>query len=311
MASPGVVVVVGSLHFDIVVSSDRLPMLGETLPGSAWVSKCGGKGGNQAVEAARHGARTLMVGCVGDDVFGARLRDNLARAGVDIGHLGTVPGASGMSVVVSERSGDYAAVIVTGSNGALTAARVRPAIEALGPGAILVLQNEVPDAANEAAARLAHARGATVLLNAAPARPLPAALADLVDILVVNAIEAEMLGAGAITDLASAADAALLLSMRRLARPGATAIVTAGGDGVAVESEVFRFTRPAHEIELISTHGAGDAFIGALAARLASGDALDHAVRYANAAAALLVMTAEADRAALTDADTRHFLGQA
>jgi ribokinase len=304
VTSSGTVIVVGSLHFDIIVSSERLPMLGETLPGSAWMSKCGGKGGNQAVEAARHGARTLMVGCVGDDVFGARLRDNLERATVDVTHLVTVPAASGMSVVVSERSGDYAAVIVTGSNQELTEAQIQLAAEEFGPGTILVLQNEIPDVANEVAARLARAHGATVLLNAAPARPLPQGLAGLVDVLVVNAIEAEMLGGGTVSDLDTAAEAA-----RRLARRDAAIIVTAGGDGVAVESTAFCGTCPAHEVALISTHGAGDAFIGALACRLAEGEPLESAVSYANAAAALLVMTPEDARSQLTAADTRKLLG--
>ncbi len=300
------VVVVGSLHYDIIVSGPRLPRIGETLPGESWLAKCGGKGGNQAVEAARHGAATSMVACVGQDDFGCRLLDNLVSAGVDVAHVRMVEAGSGLSVVVSEASGDYAAVIVSGSNQELGAFDVAEAQPLIGKASVLILQNEIPDPTNLAAARLARAAGAMVVLNAAPARVLPDELAACLDVIVVNAIEAEMLGSEPVADLASAARAAAHLSGTIPA-----VIVTAGGDGVAVQSAEYTGSVPPHAVRLVSTHGAGDAFIGALGACLAAGDGLEGAVAYANAAAALLVSTAEAERAGLTSNGVRGLLDRA
>jgi ribokinase len=297
------VLVVGSLHFDILVSSERLPRIGETFAGSGWMTKCGGKGGNQALEAARHGAETAIVACIGNDDFGTRLVKNLEGARVDTRFVRQVNIGSGMSVAISEPAGDYGAIIVTGSNAHLEEAEIRAAAGELSSNSILVLQNEVPEAANLAAARCAHEAGARVVINAAPARAMSPALLDLVDVLIVNAVEAEMLGGGTIEDLPSAATAAEQLSSRVPA-----VIVTAGGHGLVLHSSVGSHTITAHPVALVSTHGAGDAFVGALAAQLASGVALEKAAVYANAAAAVLVKTPEAERQALSQQDTEALL---
>ncbi|WP_428374736.1 ribokinase [Lichenicoccus sp.] len=300
------VVVVGSLHYDIIVSSSRLPRIGETLPGESWRAKCGGKGGNQAVEAARHGAATSMIACVGDDDFGRRLLDNLVAAGVDRGHVRVVAAGSGLSVVVSEAAGDYAAVIVSGSNESLGEHDVAGAQALIGEASVVILQNEIPDATNLAAARRARQAGALVILNAAPARVLCDELAACLDILVVNAIEAQMLGAAPVTDPTSAARAASHLSDLV-----PVVIVTAGGAGVAVQSVAYTGAVSPHAVQLVSTHGAGDAFIGALGARLAAGEGLEHAVAYANAAAALIVSTREEQRPGLTVEGVHRLLDRA
>jgi ribokinase len=168
----------------------------------------------------------------------------------------------------------------------------------------LLLQNEVPDDANVAAAAAARAAGMRVLLNAAPMRELPLALIALVDILVVNALEAEALCGAAVDCAASAARAAeALLGLVPCA------IVTAGGHGLAIAGrDGARHTVPAHRVVVCSTHGAGDAFVGALGARLAAGEALAAAARYANAAAALVVMTPPDARAGLGPASVERRL---
>ena len=280
------VVVLGSLHLDVMVRAPGRPRLGETVVGDGWALKEGGKGGNQAVAAAAHGASTAMVGLVGDDDFGRRLVANLSARQVDVAAVEARGGAaSGMSVAITEPSGDYGAVIVSGVNLHLDAEVVAARGALLSGAKCLVLQNEVPEAANIAAAT--RATGGRVILNAAPARPLPAGLCANVDILVVNALEAEALAEVPVTDAASAARAAAaLLAMVPCA------VVTAGGAGFAVASrEGLALSIPAHAVELLSTHGAGDVFVGALAARLAKGDALPGALAYANAAAALAVST--------------------
>ncbi|MGD8485074.1 MAG: PfkB family carbohydrate kinase [Chloroflexota bacterium] len=296
------VAVVGSLHYDIMVATPYLPRRGETLMGDAWWWKPGGKGGNQAMAAARHGAAVEMIGCLGDDGFGTRLRERLAAAGVSLERVRTVVQGSGMSVALQETDGDYAAVVVSGANREIDEAQVAEEAAAIGRCRVLLLQNEVAERANAAASRIAREAGVTVVLNAAPARP-PGALAGLVDVLVVNAVEAEQLGAGRVDDLDDAITAA-----RTLTDVCPTVVVTAGGAGVAAAAGEHSMAVPPHAVEHVETHGAGDVFVGALAARLASADPLETALRYANAAAALHVGTPERARDEIGPADVRRLL---
>lgn len=276
------VLVVGSLHHDIMVEADHLPRRDETAVGSRWYPKFGGKGGNQAMAVARAGANCRMYGAVGDDGFGAFLRDRLRAGGVDDRFVATIPGVgSGMSVAIVEPGGDYAATIVSGANLQIDASGLAGA-QPWHNVALLILQNEVADALNLAAARQARVREVRTILNAAPVRALSAELELLVDVLVVNAVEAEMMGAAPVTDLKSAGDAA-----RRLATRFRTVIVTAGSKGLAAVAEGGEpFLLAAEQVKAISSHGAGDAFIGALAAALARERPLYDACRAASQAAA-------------------------
>jgi ribokinase len=280
------VLVVGSLHYDIMVQADHLPRRDETAVGSHWFPKFGGKGGNQAVAAARAGVRCLMLGAVGDDDFGRFLRATLQAGGVEDAHVRTVPGGSGMSVAISDASGDYAATIVSGANLAIDPADL--ARLDWDTVAVLVLQSEVPEAVNLAAASHAHAHGIPVVLNAAPARALSAEFAALVDTLVVNAVEAEMFGTQPVTDLASAGVAA-----KRLAQIHPGVVVTAGGAGLAWVQGADAGVVVAEKIKVVSTHGAGDCFTGSLAAALARGRGLGEACAEASRAAARHVAGAD------------------
>jgi len=282
---PPTILVVGSLHYDIMVEADHLPRRDETAVGTRWYPKFGGKGGNQAVAVARAGACARMLGAVGDDGFGRFLLDRLTAAEVDTGLVATLPGAgSGMSVAILDASGDYAATIVSGANRSIDTGAL--AQDAVWNGvALLVLQNEVPEAVNLAAAREARARRVPVLLNAAPARALAPGFAALVDVLVVNIVEAEMMGTGPVTSLDSAAAAA-----RQLARTYPSVVVTAGGLGLAAATgQETPFKLPAQAVEVVSTHGAGDCFVGSLAFGLANGVPLAEACGTAAHAAALHV----------------------
>lgn len=281
MTAP-LILTVGSLHYDILVEADHLPARDETAVGKRWYPKFGGKGGNQAVSVCRQGARSRMFGAVGDDDFGRFLRDGLRAAGVEDHFVATSSGVgSGMSVAVQDAAGDYAATIVSGANLALDPAGLAdPALWA-GVG-LLILQCEVSDAVNLAAATEARRRGLRTVLNAAPSRPLPTAMSALIDVLVVNALEAEMMGAGQVACLQTAADAA-----RHLAARFPHVVVTAGAQGLAAcsaDGGVFRL--PAEKITVVSTHGAGDAFIGALATALAGGCDLPTACSAGSRAAA-------------------------
>jgi ribokinase len=277
-----VVLVVGSLHHDIVIETPHLPRVDETAVGRRWYPKFGGKGGNQAVAAQAAGVRARMFGAVGKDGFGTFLTKALDQGGVDRRFLQVIGVAgSGMSVAVVEDSGDYAATIVSGANLHLDAAALEQ--EGLWQDvAVLVLQNEIPEAVNLAAARAARVRGLPVILNAAPARKLPDALNGLVDVLIVNAVEAQMMGSAAVVDLPSAEAAAL-----QLRTDYRYVIVTAGAKGLAaVSEETGAFTLPARRVKAISTHGAGDCFTGTLAAALARGAGLREACFAASEAAA-------------------------
>jgi ribokinase len=279
--STAVILVTGSLHYDIMVEADHLPRRDETAIGHRWYPKFGGKGGNQAVAVAKNGVYARMLGAVGADDFGRFLRAGLQAGGVDAGFVRDVPGpGSGMSVAIQDADGDYAATIVSGANLVIGSDWLEDPALWQGVG-LVVLQNEVPEAINLAAARAAHALGIRTLLNAAPFRPMSPAFEALVDILVVNAVEAEMMGAGPVVSLAAAATAAAQLASRF----GAV-IVTAGSLGLAAQSAEGAFTLPARKVAVVSSHGAGDCFVGALAAALVKGDSFRDACAAASEAAA-------------------------
>lgn len=282
MSRKPVVLVVGSLHHDIMVEADHLPRVDETAVGSRWYPKFGGKGGNQAVAARAGGAEARLYGAVGKDGFGTFLTDALDRGQVDRRFVQELHGVgSGMSVAIQNRAGDYAATIVSGANLHLDQRGLTdPALWQ--DVRILLLQNEIPEEVNLAAARAARSRGVPVILNAAPARPLPADLRHLIDVLVVNAVEAEMSGSAPVTDLGSARAAAAQLSQDYRA-----VIVTAGASGLAVcERGTEPVALPARKVKVSSTHGAGDCFTGTLAAALALGNPLVEACAVASDAAA-------------------------
>ncbi|WP_298435401.1 PfkB family carbohydrate kinase [uncultured Jannaschia sp.] len=258
------ILVLGSLHWDVVVRAARLPALDETLPGQDVDYRFGGKGGNQAVAAAACGARVAFAGAVGSDDPGARMLAVLDEAGVDRDRVARVAGASGMSVAIETATGEYGAVVVTGANAAAMPGELPADVT------IALIQNEVPAAANLA---LAHALppSATLILNAAPARGVDATLMARVDVLVVNRVEAAQMGATAFGAWAT--------------------VVTKGADGLALHRGDVVTEMPARAVEVVSSHGAGDAFCGALSAALDAGVSLEDALGAAQAHAARHVST--------------------
>lgn len=284
------VIVCGSLHLDILLYAPRLPRPDETVAGERWAQACGGKGGNQAAMAARAGARTAMIGRVGDDDFGKSLRRHLIESGVDGRAVGVDQKAgSGISAAILQEDGEYGAVIVSGANLNIDASGLDGQWRGLGAARVLVLQNEVPEAVNIAAAKAAHASGAQVILNAAPARAMTPDLLEFVDILVVNRVEAAMLSGAEVESRASA-----LAALPELGASSRAVIVTLGAEGlVAQAAGEAPFEIAAKPVKAVSTHGAGDCFVGALAARLAKGDTLREAAEFANSKAAEVVARAK------------------
>ena len=277
------VLVIGALHHDIMIAAPGLPRYDETMVGTDWQPKFGGKGGNQAVAAARIGP-CRMLGAVGADAFGSYMTEGLAAGNVQADFVQTVQAPTGISVAIVDPSGNYGAIIVSGANMHIDPAVLADATLWAGVG-VLLLQNEVAESLSFAAAQIARRLGIPVILNAAPARELGPDFVALVDVLVVNAVEAEMMGAGPVTDLKSAANAAEMLAARF-----STVVVTAGGAGLAAWSALDEaFCVPAEAVTVASTHGAGDAFTGTLAAAIAQGATLQAASALATTAAALHV----------------------
>jgi ribokinase len=259
------VCVVGSANLDLVATTDRIPRPGETVLGSGYAEHAGGKGLNQAVAAARSGARVALVGCVGADDAGRRMRAVLAADGIDAGHVVTGQSPTGRALIVVDAGGENSIVVVPGANQEVSPPDPVP------EAAVLLCQLEVPLEAVAAAVAGARAAGSTTVLNPAPAAQLPAELVAACDVIVPNEHEVELLGGPA-----------ALLSL------GCGAVVvTRGGAGVDIHTSAGSAHTPAFEVDVVDTTGAGDAFCGALAARLAAGDELPDAVRWAAAAGAL------------------------
>jgi ribokinase len=274
-------VVVGSLNMDLVLGVPALPSPGQTLLSRSRDRSPGGKGANQAVALGRLGARVAMVGAVGDDPDGADLVAALEAAGVSTGHVARRSGdQTGLAVVCVTPDGDNAIVVASGANATVGPGEVAAAAPALAGAGLLLLQLEIPPETVLAAARAGREAGALVVLNAAPARELPAGLLGEVDVLVVNAGEAaELAGDGDPRDAAT----------RLLGQGPATVVVTLGGEGCLVAKDRGMARLPADPVQVVDTTGAGDCFAAALGFGLAEGRDSRAAARFATAAAALAV----------------------
>lgn len=280
------IVVVGSCNMDLVVRVPRLPRPGETLAGGGFECLPGGKGANQAVAAARLGARVSLVGCVGDDGFGDRLLAALAADGVDAAHVHRRSGVpTGVASVTVSDDGLNAIVLAAGANATLEARDVEAAERLIAEASLLLCQLEVPLPTVAAAIEIAARHGTRVLLNPAPAAKLDAATLGRVDFLVPNESEAGLLAGVEVGDLATARQAADEL----LAQGPRHVLLTLGADGVwlAAADGGGHFAAP--RVEAVDSTAAGDTFIGGFAACVAAGGGLAEAVAFGQRAAALSV----------------------
>jgi len=277
------ILVVGSVNMDLVVRCPRVPAPGETLAGSDFRLVPGGKGANQAVAAARLGAPAALIGRVGRDGFGDALLEGLRSNGVDTTHVGRDDeAASGVALILVEPGGENSIVVAPGANAALTPEHLEAAGGAFAWADAVLVQLEVPVATVERALTLARRGGALAVLDAGPARELPAAVLEAADIVSPNETEARALTGVAVTDAGGAEQAA-----ERLREMGArTVVLKLGGQGAYLAGEKERRHVPAFAVEPVDTTAAGDAFTAALAVAVASGKPLPEAVRTANAAGA-------------------------
>jgi ribokinase len=279
--------VAGSVNVDVVARAARLPEPGETVAGHAFERNAGGKGANQAVAAAKQGARVVLVGRIGDDTWGAELRQFLLEHGVDVSCLKVVGAVcTGVALITVDQTGQNAIVVVPGANGYVSLEDVEQLPFAFGD--VALAQLELPAPTVERFLVRARAAQATTILNPAPAAAVSAQLLDAADLLVVN--ETELAYFAGLARLPAGPDAALEGASLLQRRADQTVIVTLGAQG-AVALERGRSLRIAgHRVSAADTTGAGDTFIGNLAAALVEGQALTVALERANAAAAYSVL---------------------
>ncbi len=278
------VVVVGSLNMDLVIRSPHIPQPGETIIGADFQTLPGGKGANQAVAAARLGASVQMVGRVGQDAFAAALLGNLDAAGVDGRFIIQDREApTGVALIVVDDSGQNSIVVASGANMRLTSMDIEAAESAIAEADVLLLQLESPLVTVSRAAAIAHAHGVRVVLNPAPAHPLPADLLTLVDVLIPNESETTLL-----TGMPTSTQAEAEAASAALRKSGVdTVILTLGERGALLDSATGLQLVPAFDVTPVDTTAAGDAFVGGFAVALAEGRDLLEAVRWGNAAGAL------------------------
>jgi ribokinase len=285
MAKPSILVI-GSSNTDLIIQLARIPQPGETVLGGSFATASGGKGANQAVAASRAGGRVSFIARVGRDSLGDQAVAGLAKDRIDIRHVRRdARQRSGVALIFVARSGQNSIAVAPGANGHLSPADVTRARAAFARAAVCVLQLEIPLVTVRAAVDLAEANRVPVILNPAPAQPLPGALLRQVSILTPNESEAEQLTGVRVTSDATAREAGRKLRARGVG----TVILTLGARGAFVCSAAVEQPVPGFKVKAVDTTAAGDVFNGALASAMAEGRELLAAVKFANAAAALSV----------------------
>lgn len=297
----GRICVVGSINADLVARVPALPRPGETVLGGTFSRVQGGKGANQAVAAARAGAVTALVARVGDDDLGRAARGALADAGVDVAHVSTTTASpTGVALILVDARGENAIAVSSGANAALSPDDVDSARDAIEGADVVLVQLEIPPETVARAVTIARSAGRKVILNPAPARPLPTDLLEAVDVLTPNETEAEILAGGP-------CEAAVLC--QRLRALGCRSVVlTRGASGALVASDDGATAVPAFPVRAIDTVAAGDIFSATLGVALAEGQELSSAARFAAAAAALSVTRAGAQASAPSRTEIDRFL---
>jgi ribokinase len=299
------IVVVGSSNTDMIIKLDRIPRPGETILGGEFVTAAGGKGANQAVGAARAGGRVTFIARVGRDMFGDQAVAGFVKDGIDVRHVFRDPTApSGVALIFVAKDGENSIAVAGGANSRLTPADVRKAAKAIAGASAVVMQLETPLETVQAAADLAARARVPVILNPAPARPLPDRLLRKVSILTPNETEAELLTGIKVNDEAAAARAADKLRQRGVG----TVILTLGARGAFIADGSGALLVAGFKVKAVDTTAAGDVFNGALAVALAEGQTLAAAARFANAAGAISVTRLGAQPSAPTRKEIEKFL---
>ncbi len=285
----GRIVVVGSLNADFVVRAGRVPAPGETITGECFATFAGGKGANQAYAAARLGGAASMVGQVGNDAQADFLRGNLASAGVDVSHVSGDPRvSSGTAFIIIDSSGQNRIIIVPGSNGTFTPDKLETSRALIESASIVLLQLEIPMPTVAAAAAIAHRAGARIILDPAPAAPLPEELLRHSDYVTPNETELAIL-TGTTPRESLPREEAARLARTLVGRGAKKVVIKMGAAGALLAEESREHFWPARRVKAVDTTAAGDVFNGAFAVALAEGRTEEEAGAFACAAAAISV----------------------
>lgn len=286
MKTAGKLVVLGSINADHILNLESFPTPGETVTGHHYQVAFGGKGANQAVAAGRSGADIAFIACTGDDDIGERVRRQLQSDGIDVAPVRAVKDQStGVALIFVNAEGENVIGIHAGANAALSVEQVEVEKARIAGAQALLMQLESPLESVLAAAKIAHQHQTTVVLNPAPARELSDELLALVDIITPNETEAEKLTGIRVENDDDAANAARVLHAKGIG----TVMITLGSRGVWVSHEGQGRRVPGFKVQAIDTIAAGDTFNGAFVTALLEGIALDEAIRFAHAAAAIAV----------------------
>ncbi len=270
------IVVFGSINIDLIFPLPHLPLAGQTVLGPSMQIEPGGKGANQAVAAARDGAKVVMVGAIGRDALAEDAVELMRASGVDTTRVARIKGTTGCAAICVDPAGRNLIAVASGAN--LTARQAQVPDDLLGPRTTVLLQGEVDPAETAALILRARAAGARIVLNLAPAGPITRAVLKALDVLVVNEHEAAWL-AGHLGVAGGTAELHAAL--------GIDVVQTLGGDGVEAVTAAGVFRVAGRPVAVVDTTGAGDCFTGVLAAGLDRGMKLTTALARANAAAGL------------------------
>lgn len=280
------IVVVGSSNTDMVIQSDHLPAAGETILGGTFLMTQGGKGANQAVAAARLNGQVTFIAKVGSDIFGQKSLQVYKEDGIDTRYISTDTNlASGIALINVDSNGENCIAVAPGANGALSIADINKAATILGKASIILIQLEIPLETVKHVATFAHSNNIKLILNPAPACPLPDEVLNKISVITPNKKEAEMLTGIKISDIDSAKEAAKILAAKGIE----TVIITMGAEGALILKNGLFEAVPAVKVKAADTTAAGDVFNGALAVAMSEGKSMADAVRFANAAAAISV----------------------
>jgi len=279
------IVVIGSLNMDLVVNTPRIPALGETVLGSGFFTAPGGKGANQAVAAARLGGSVSIVGCVGDDIFGKELKQNLLVNDVDIINVKVIENTPTGVAMITVKDGDNFIIVDPGANFCLTTDIIDELEDLIKDSFLVVIQLEIPFETVERAVESAHKHGVKVLLNPAPARTLPDDLLEKIDIITPNEKECELITGLPVRNIDDAKAAVSFLMQKGIPQ----VVITMGSAGAVYNNGSKIMHKSAVKVKAVDTTAAGDSFSGAISVALTEGKSIDKAIDFANLVGALTV----------------------